>query len=166
MRAFLILILVTLKVGLSFGGDNPFFRSPLSFLHQTVNYSQSFAKYDWVNDDFDLIRAVRDKKRLYFVEASGVRISKIYPEDTSGNRHQKWLVRLSDGQTVYCAYNIDVAETIPLRVYDVIAVGGEFIYDPRQGPILHWLHEDPRKRRPDGYVDLNGIRYGKVRRYN
>jgi hypothetical protein len=65
-------------------------------------------------------------------------ISKIFPDDTCGNRHQKWLIRLTDEKTIYCVYNIDFAKPIPLRLHDVVAVGGEFIYG-HQGPILHWL---------------------------
>jgi hypothetical protein len=144
--------------------DNPFFRSPWSFLHQATQNTQSLSKSDIIADDSDLIRAVRDQRNVYFIEAKGVTVVRLLSDDVSGERHhQRWFIRLSSGRTVFCAYNIDLAENIPLKTNDVINVGGEFIWS-QKGPVLHWLHVDPKQRRPAGYVDLKGIRYGQLRR--
>jgi len=143
--------------------DNPFFRSPLSFLHQSIQNTQTFSKSDGIPDDSDLIRAVRDQRDVHFIQAGGVRVIRLLPDDSRGRRHQKWLIRLSNGSTVFCVYNIDFADYIPLKVNDLIDLGGEFLW-AQKGPLLHWLHVDPKRKRPDGFVDLDGVRYGKLRR--
>ena len=143
--------------------DNPFFRHPITHLYQGLSSVQSLNRFDQVADDGDLIRAVRDNKNVHFVEASQVTVVRLLPDDTQGNLHQKWFIRLSNGARVYCVYNIDFAEKVPLDLYDVVNVGGHFVA-AEKGPLLHWLHEDPKRRRPDGFVELHGQRYGRKRR--
>jgi hypothetical protein len=55
-------------------------------------------------------------------------------------------------------YNLDMCERVPLKVGDIISMGGQFIWT-NQGALLHWLHFDPRQNRRDGYVELNGKVY-------
>lgn len=143
--------------------DNPFFRSPVSQFYESVRQVQSLVNSDVVPDDGDLIRAVRDRKNVHFVSAEDLPVIKLYPDDTSGNLHQKWVVKLSNGSQVLCVYNIDFAKRVPLDTNDQVAIGGHFVWT-KQGGLVHWLHEDPKKRRPDGYVDLHGTRYGQKRR--
>ena len=112
-----------------------------------------------VSDDSDLVRAVRDRRNVNFVQASNVEVVQILPDDNDGLRHQRWYVRLSDGSKVFAVYNIDITKRVPIQVGQKISLGGEFKWT-NQGALIHWLHADPEKRRPDGYVDVNGVRYG------
>lgn len=110
-------------------------------------------------DDKALAQAVAQRKDVRYVAAGKVVVTRLLQDDRSGRAHQKWIVRLSNGKEIMAVYNIDVANKIPLRVGDEIAVAGEYIAD---GPgLIHWLHEDPRDRRPDGFVEVNGVRYGQ-----
>lgn len=143
--------------------DNPFFRSPISQFYESVRQARSLVDADTIPDDGDLIRAVRDRKSVHFVSASDLPVVKLYPDDTHGNLHQKWVVQLSNGSQVVCVYNIDFADRVPLKRQDQVAIGGQFIWT-KQGGLVHWLHEDPKKIRPDGYVDLDGQRYGQKKR--
>jgi hypothetical protein len=108
-----------------------------------------------------IIAAQESGKGLHYVELSDAKVVRILPDDTKGSRHQKWVVQLANGKELLSIYNMDICDRVPLNVGDSVAMGGEYIWD-RGGGLIHWLHKDPRNHRPDGYVDLNGVRYGEV----
>lgn len=105
--------------------------------------------------DYALLKALNERKQVSFIEGSELKVVKLLPDDTSGLRHQKWTVKLSDGRTLQAIYNLDMCERVPVKLGDSVAMGGQFIWT-KQGGILHWLHRDPKRLRPDGYVHLNG----------
>lgn len=109
-------------------------------------------------DDEDLARAVSAQKRRHFIQASNLKVLQVLPEDTEGRRHQKFYVRLSNGQRVLAVYNIEMCPRIPLRAGDTVSMGGEFLWT-RNGGLIHWLHYDPKGHRPHGYVEHNGEIY-------
>lgn len=110
--------------------------------------------------DSDIIRAVNDQRRVDFVEGGSMVVTKILPDDNSGLKHQKWVVRLSNGKQMQAVYNLDMCPRVQIKVGDKIAMGGQFIWTGGGG-LLHWLHHDPRGNRPDGYVYANGRYYCK-----
>lgn len=112
---------------------------------------------DLVGDE-RIVQAVEKKRRVDYVEGSGMVVIKLLPDDRQGLQHQKWVVRLSNGATMQAVYNLDLCEYVPLKVGDVVSMGGQFIWT-NQGALLHWLHYDPRRKRPDGYVEHNGKAY-------
>jgi len=111
-----------------------------------------------VSGDANIVSAIANKRRVDFVEGSGMVVVKLLPDDLNGLEHQKWVVRLSNGALMQAVYNLDMCEHVPLKVGDVVSMGGQFIWT-NQGALLHWLHFDPRQNRPDGYVELNGKVY-------
>lgn len=149
MKQFVRLSLVLLSLSLS-----------LSIAEARNNYQGQNSEESLVSDDSQLVRAVDNQKRVNFVEASNMTVVKILPDDTSGLEHQKWIVQLSNGKLVEAVYNTDMCPHVPLQVGDVVAMGGMFIWT-EQGPMIHWLHHDPRGNRPDGYVMVNGTYYCK-----
>ncbi len=110
-------------------------------------------------NDSDLVRAVNDRRNVNFVQAGNVVVSRILPDDNVGSPHQKWYVRLSNGKEVIAVYNSDMGRRVPMKVGTTMALGGEFKMT-NIGPLIHWLHYDPRGNRPDGYVIVDGVRYG------
>lgn len=110
--------------------------------------------------DSQIVAAAERRGRVDFVEGSGMVVTQLLPDDNSGLRHQKWMVKLSNGQSMQAVYNSDMCPRVPLKVGDVVAMGGQFIYT-NEGPMLHWLHFDPKSNRPDGYVEVNGQAYCK-----
>ena len=112
--------------------------------------------------DADIIRAMNGRKKLHFVEGAGMVVTKILPDDTSGLQHQKWFVRLSDGRELEAVYNSDkdLCPRVPIKVGDVVSMGGMFLWLGNHG-MIHWLHHDPRGNRPDGYVEIDGKFYCK-----
>ena len=104
-----------------------------------------------------VVQAFRDKKSNIFVEGSGV-VKKLLPEDDNGLRHQKFLVSISDEQTLLFAHNIDLTSAIPLAVGDTIQFRGEYVYNPKGG-IVHWTHHDPHGKIEGGWIKHNGTTY-------
>ncbi|WP_155723962.1 DUF3465 domain-containing protein [Bdellovibrio bacteriovorus] len=121
--------------------------------------SESFL-IDEKSSDADIVRAVNDQRRVDFVEGGSMVVVKVLPDDNQGLAHQKWTVRLSNGKNMQAVYNSDMCPRVPVKVGDVIAMGGQFIWT-NKGGLLHWLHHDPRGKRPDGYVYVNGKFYCK-----
>lgn len=144
------------------------FRGPDDYFRK--NKDRNYASEKWVqkpgsasSNDSDLVRAVRDRRQIHFVESGQVTVSQILPDDNQGLRHQRWFVRLSDGSVVFAVYNIDMeVDKVPVAVGQEMSLGGEFKWTSNGG-LLHWLHADPRKQRPDGYVVTQGQRYGDLK---
>ena len=54
-------------------------------------------------------------------------VSKLLADDTSGSRHQKFILKLSSGQTLLVAHNIDIAQRVAnLREGDVVEFFAEY----------------------------------------
>ncbi len=92
-----------------------------------------------------------------WVTASG-RVARVLPDDRRGDRHQRFLLRLADGQTVLVAHNIDLAPHVPLQPGSRVTVRGRYEWNERGG-VLHWTHRDPRGRQAGGWIEADGHRY-------
>ena len=93
-----------------------------------------------------------------WVDGSG-RIVRILEDDLEGSRHQRFIVEVSDDQTVLIAHNIDLAPRIPgLERGDRVGFHGEYEWNEKGG-VVHWTHHDPRRRHPGGWLDHDGRRY-------
>jgi len=131
----------------------------LSAIFLSLTLTLSIAKAA-VNDDSQIVQAYEAKRRVNFVEGAKMEVVKLLPDDNSGLKHQKWVVRLSNGKLMQAVYNTDMCPYVPLQVGDVVAMGGMFLWTGNSG-MIHWLHHDPRGNRPDGYVMVNGKYYCK-----
>ncbi|NTV14546.1 MAG: DUF3465 domain-containing protein [Desulfobulbaceae bacterium] len=89
------------------------------------------------------------------LEGTGV-VVKLLSDDNSGSRHQRFLVRLSSGQTLLIAHNIDLAPRVsPLSPGDVISFKGDYESNAKGG-VVHWTHHDPHGRHPAGWIRRGG----------
>ena len=85
-------------------------------------------------------------------------VVKLLVDDTQGEQHQKFLVKINATQVLLFAHNIDLAARIPLKVGDEITFSGVYVYNPKGG-VLHWTHHDPSGHHPAGWVILDGQKY-------
>jgi len=106
----------------------------------------------------DDLPTVIEARRSGAIVESGGTVTKTLPDDTEGDRHQRFIIRLAPGQTVLIAHNIDVAARVPIREGDTVKFKGEFEWNDRGG-VVHWTHRDPRHRHADGWIELGGVRY-------
>lgn len=129
-------------------------RAPRTALVAESEQSQTSAQ----SDNSAVIQAFKNKKSDIFVEGSGV-VKKLLADDNKGSRHQKFLVTISDEQTLLFAHNIDLAPRLDaLAVGDAISFRGEYVYNPKGG-VMHWTHKDPDGKIVGGWIKHSGKTY-------
>ncbi|MCB1788941.1 MAG: DUF3465 domain-containing protein [Gammaproteobacteria bacterium] len=102
--------------------------------------------------------AYRAQRSDVQVEGRGI-VKKVLRDDNDGSRHQRFLLRLDNKQTLLVAHNIDLAPRIDdLREGDEVRFFGEYEWN-NQGGVLHWTHRDPRHRHVDGWLQHAGRTY-------
>ncbi|MCB9497053.1 MAG: DUF3465 domain-containing protein [Fibrobacteria bacterium] len=85
-------------------------------------------------------------------------VSRILADDLSGDKHQRFIVKLSSGQTLLVAHNIDLAERVPVKVGMWVYLYGEYEWNA-EGGVVHWTHKDPGGTHVDGWIQAEGVRY-------
>ncbi|MEZ5063835.1 MAG: DUF3465 domain-containing protein [bacterium] len=104
-----------------------------------------------------IAEAFANQESGVLVETSGT-IDRILPDDNEGDRHQRFIVRLSSGSTVLVAHNIDLAERVEnLEKGDPISLRGQYEWNDRGG-VVHWTHHDPQGKHPGGWIEHDGKR--------
>jgi hypothetical protein len=102
--------------------------------------------------------AFKNRKNNFQIDGQGVVIN-ILSDDLSGTRHQRFIVKLSSGQTLLIAHNIDLApRVISLRKGDKVFFYGVYEWNSKGGTI-HWTHHDPEGRHTAGWIKHNGKKY-------
>lgn len=108
--------------------------------------------------DATIEKAFANHKSNLLVSGQGV-VVKLLPDDNSGSRHQKFIIKLSTGQTVLVAHNIDIAARVDgLREGGEIQFYGEYEWSEKGG-VLHWTHRDPNGSHPSGWLKHHGKTY-------
>ena len=102
--------------------------------------------------------AFKNRESNVQVNSSGT-VIKILKDDNQGSRHQKFILKLSSGQTILIAHNIDLAPRVnSIANGDVIHFYGEYEWNSKGG-IVHWTHRDPNGRHVNGWLKHNGKTY-------
>ncbi|CAH1526795.1 conserved exported hypothetical protein [Vibrio jasicida] len=92
------------------------------------------------------------------VQGTG-RVVHVLPDDTRGSQHQKFILKLTSGQTLLVAHNIDLAPRLEnLNVGDHIEFNGEYEWSAKGG-VLHWTHHDPKGWHEGGWLRHNDRTY-------
>ena len=142
----IIIISAIILAAVSFG-----FASDKSVsIHNLVETSHS--------SDNIIASAFNNRKNNVQVEGQGV-VIEILTDDLEGTRHQRFIVRLSSGQTLLIAHNIDLApRVISLKKGDKVFFYGVYEWNSKGGTI-HWTHHDPEGRHTAGWIKHNGKKY-------
>jgi len=110
------------------------------------------------NDDSIFQQAYNNRQSNLQVQGEGV-VLKLLPDDNKGARHQRFILRLSSGQTLLIAHNIDLASRIDgLGGGDKVAFYGEYEWNAKGG-VIHWTHHDPGGRHIGGWLKHDGKTY-------
>ena len=105
-----------------------------------------------------IAEAYRAQRSDVQVRGAGT-VKKVLRDDLDGSRHQRFLLRLDNNQTLLVAHNIDLAPRIDnLTEGDRVAFFGEYEWN-NQGGVLHWTHHDPGGRHPGGWLKHQGRTY-------
>ncbi|MEC4727695.1 DUF3465 domain-containing protein [Shewanella sp. D64] len=105
-----------------------------------------------------LAKAYQDKLNGVQVRASGTVIT-LLEDDNEGSRHQRFILRLSNNQTLLVAHNIDLAPRIEsISLGDKVEFAGQYEFN-NKGGVVHWTHDDPQARHPGGWLKHDGQIY-------
>ncbi len=142
MRKLLVIIIL---LAAYFGGA----RSKLDLL---INANTETA------DNTELQRAYQQRRSDVQVQGFGT-VVKLLRDDLEGSRHQRFIVRIDNDQTILVAHNIDLADKLDtLKQGDKIEFYGEYEWN-KKGGVLHWTHRDPQNRHQHGWLVHNSIKY-------
>ncbi|MCJ7773772.1 MAG: DUF3465 domain-containing protein [Desulfobacterales bacterium] len=120
-------------------------------------FFQSFTGKSSASDQL-LKSAYENRESNLQVGGSGV-VIKILPDDLHGSRHQKFILRLSSGQTILISHNIDLAHRVnSLREGDKVEFFGEYEWNSKGG-VVHWTHDDPDGLHKGGWLKHKGSTY-------
>ena len=85
----------------------------------------------------DIFTAFKNQQSDVQVRGKGI-VSRILRDDNDGSRHQKFILKLANNQTVLVAHNIDLSPRVSgLKIGDSIEYYGEYEWS-EQGGVLHW----------------------------
>ena len=108
--------------------------------------------------DAALAQAFDDGAHDLEVEGEGT-IVRILADDREGEPHQRFILRLSSGQTLLVAHNIDIAPRIEhIQVGDRVAFRGVYEWS-EEGGTIHWTHRDPDGTHLAGWLRHGGRTY-------
>lgn len=109
-------------------------------------------------DDGGIAELFRNKQSDTWVEAAGT-IKKMLPDDTDGDKHQRFIVKLSTNIEILIAHNIDTSPRVPASEGDLISFRGEYEWTEKGGTV-HFTHAPKFARKtPGGWIDYKGKRY-------
>lgn len=86
-------------------------------------------------------------------------VNRLLSDDLDGDKHQRFILKISSGQTLLIAHNIDLStKVLGLKVGDKVEFFGEYEWN-EQGGVIHWTHKDPNQKHIDGWLKHNGTKY-------
>ena len=85
-----------------------------------------------------------------WIEDTGF-VRRLLSDDDDGARHQRFVIRLGNRQTLLIAHNVDVAKRIPISLGDRIRLRGVYEWNDLGG-LVHWTHRDPMGVEDGGWV--------------
>ena len=110
-------------------------------------------------DDLAKIQQAFERQQSDVQVQSVGTVKAVLRDDNEGSRHQKFILKLNNGQTVLVAHNIDLSPRIDdLQKGDSVEFYGEYEYSA-QGGVIHWTHHDPNGRHVDGWLKHQGKTY-------
>ena len=119
----------------------------------------AFASINVTADDVNKIASAYATQTSDLQVSSSGTVVKLLSDDNAGSRHQRFILKLSNNQTVLVAHNIDLASKITsLRIGDVVEFNGEYEWNSKGG-VIHWTHHDPAGRHQGGWLKHNGSIY-------
>lgn len=104
-------------------------------------------------------KAFRHRMSRVWLTMAGT-VTAILPDDTHGNRHQRFIVTTSSVLRVQVAHSLDMAPRVPLMLGDHIVVCGQYLWT-KKGGTIHWTHDGPEATCDMGYIyhPQSGQRY-------
>ena len=147
MKKIIIPLIAVLVYALAQYNESKLFNNESASQSSEIHQSQDLIKQAYQNQQSDLQ-----------VQSHGI-VKKLLNDDNQGSRHQKFIIKTSNGLSLLVAHNIDLAPRInDLRQGDRIEFYGEYEYSDKGG-VIHWTHHDPAGHHANGWLKHNGKTY-------
>lgn len=86
-------------------------------------------------------------------------VTRLLSDDTAGDRHQRFIIRMSNAQTLLITHNIDIAPPVSgISTNSLVYVHGEYVWNS-EGGLVHWTHHDPNLKHESGWIWFNNTRF-------
>jgi hypothetical protein len=86
-------------------------------------------------------------------------VTRLLSNDTTGDWHQRFIIRMSNTQTLLIAHNIDIAPPVSgVLVNGLVYIHGEYVWNS-EGGLVHWTHHDPEQKHESGWIWFNNRKY-------
>ncbi|MGI9627110.1 MAG: DUF3465 domain-containing protein [Longimicrobiales bacterium] len=110
------------------------------------------------NDASNPLETAFDQRQSgVWVESAGTLVRHL-PDDDDGSRHQRFILRLDNDQTILVSHNIDLAPRLGgVGPGETVAFRGRYEWN-EQGGVVHWTHHDPDGRQTGGWLEAAGKR--------
>ena len=92
-----------------------------------------------------------------WIEDSGF-VRRLLSDDDEGSRHQRFIIKLRNEQSLLIAHNIDLAKRIPVGMGDRVKFRGMYEYNDLGG-LVHWTHHDPLGIEDGGWIQYRRKTY-------
>ena len=104
------------------------------------------------------VAAAQNNQQSHVVVTCTLPVKRMLRPDEKGEKHEKFLLQVSNGTTILVAHNTSRAPSVPLSAGDIVTVHGEYIWNAKGG-VIHWTHRSDTPRHEGGYIDFKGQRY-------
>jgi Protein of unknown function (DUF3465) len=142
--AYLLISLVFIKFPAEAATDSVAFKQQQAVLVNTSN---------WI-----LKQAFLNKQSGLQVQGRGV-VKRLLSDDVNGDRHQRFILRLGNNQTLLIAHNVDIApRLVGLKLRDAVTFYGQYEWNSKGG-VIHWTHHDPDGIHINGWLRFRGKFY-------
>jgi hypothetical protein len=101
--------------------------------------------------------AFRNHRSGVIVTAEGS-VVRLLAEENERARLQRFTLRLTSGQTLLVAHNIDLSGRIPVQRNALVKLHGQYEWSDNGGAV-HWTHRDPQQKQEAGWIEIGGRRY-------
>ncbi len=124
----------------------------------SISASETSGNSATTTSDAILAHAFENGRSDLQVSGTG-QVRQLLSDDRDGSRHQRFILRLSSGQTLLVAHNIDLAPRVAnLSEDDTVEFYGVYEWN-NQGGVIHWTHHDPNGTHPAGWLKHQGRTY-------
>ena len=125
----------------------------------SVNEVEHYSEQSSTDLDEPIYTTDEEMQNLFDSETSEEQVMikgeviKTLADDNEGSRHQKFIVKISSGQTILVSHNIDLANRIhDLTEGDRVNIYGQYEWNDRGG-VIHWTHHDPDGEHVGGWIE-------------
>lgn len=85
-------------------------------------------------------------------------VARVLMDDKDDPRHQKFIIRMTNGQSLLILHDQVSGDQVPVKVDDTVLVRGEYQWT-ETGGMLRFTQRDYSPRRMHGWIEHQGRRY-------